>query len=667
MKKYLLLVSTAIISISSFAQENNEIGLGLKWLQQTHVDAESTNILIKKNNIPNNKAVSSIELGTSFNAYGILGDRQNQVVYNSAINTVAFVHRQNAGGTVGGANATGVISLDYSTDGGTTWSINPFPTTPTGSGSEWKGNRYPNMAIYNPTANTDPTNAFLVQAGPTLETGISSNVQGWAKTFRASAKFDGTLLNETYDNNSTSSQGNLNEWAAGGLYVTSQGTAWYVSTTTNNSAETPDPTHDVADNYSEYFIVRGDFNNTSNSFDWTVVESIAPAWNTTDNSGTQWNMAGLPNMAWSVDGNTGYMVVMGSWGLNTMHRPYVMKTTDAGANWNHVNDYDFSQNTTFQNIVPAFNAANPLEVRPWFSSFDIVVSSDDELRIFVDVQAQSSDHPDSLLFTFTSASSHGLYEVATNGSAWDVTFIDSIYVEDHEWDATNTMSHFVRPQASRSQDGSKVFYSWLGSNTLLSAEREFPEVWSVAHDISGTEPMPWSTYKNLSDGTPASFVSAYQTVAVDVIENGNDQDWELPLVYGTALGGASITNAIATPQWNFLKGVGFSAIDFTAAGGGSAGGLGSENFHVGIEKKVLTSNNVRVFPNPTSNGIVTLQISESKEFNYSVIDMIGNVVQSNHVNGSTTIIDLTNNARGVYFINIDNGTNVITKKVMVTK
>jgi len=523
------------------------------------------------------------------------------------------------------------------------------------------------MAIYNPANNTDPTSAFMVQAGPALEDGATSVSNGWASTFRSSFKLDGSLIDETYASNTTSSLGNANEWAASGLYVTSQGTAWYVSTNSNNSGTTPDPTYDVADNYSEYYIVKGDFNSLSNIFDWTTVETISPAWNTSDNDGEQWNMAGLPNMAWSVDGNTGYMVVMGSWGPNTMYRPYVMKTIDAGVSWANVNDYDFSQNTTFQNIVPAFDAANPLDVRPWFSDFDIVVSSDDELRIFVDVQAQSSDHPDSLLYSYIRASTHGLYEVATNGTGWDVTLVDSIYVEDYEWDSSEKMSHSVRPQASRSQDGSKVFYSWLGSNTLLSTKRKFPEVWSVAHDISGSEPMPWSTYKNLSAGTLANFSSAYQTVAVDVIENGNDQDWELPLVYGSALGGEALTSALATPQWNFLKGVGFSAIDFTTAAGGNTGGLGSFNFYVGIEEKVLTSDNVRVFPNPTSNGFVTIQVSDSKKFNYSIIDIIGNVIKSNHVNSSTAIIDLTSNARGVYFINIDNGTNVITEKVILTK
>jgi len=664
MKKYLLLASSAMFLLSANAQDRSK-AVQRDLSRMTRIDHASTNILVKETKIPNDKAASTIELGTSFNVFGILGDRQNQVVYNKDINTVAFVHRQNAGGTVGGTNATGVISFDYSTDGGATWTINPFLTTPTGSGSAWGGNRYPNMGIYNPAANTDPANAFIVQAGPTLEEGAVSNDDGWAKTFRSSAKLDGTLLDETYDHNSVSSQGNINEWGVGGLYVTSQGTAWYVSTNSNNSGETPNPAHGVADDNSAYFLVRGDFNATNNNFDWTVVDTIAPTWNTTDNDGNQYNMAGLPNMAWSVDGNTGYMVIMGSWGANTMYRPYVMKTTDAGTTWNNVNDFDFSTNSVLQQYIFTLNSDGVTQ-RPTFSSFDVVVDADDELRIFGEINSGFSTDPDSLGFTFGARQAGYLFETATNGTGWDITFIDSVYVDDHEWDGANTMSHFVRPQASRSQDGSKVFYTWIGSNTALSAEREFPDVWAVAHDIGGTEATPWSTYKNLSVGTAANFVSAYQTVAVDAIENGNDHDWELALVYGSAPGGSPLTDGLAAPQWNFLKGAGFSTVDFTTAGGGSAGGVGSFNFYTSVEEKVISDNNISLFPNP-SNGIITLQVGNTNDFNYTIVDVVGNLVKTSHVNGNITTIDLTNNARGIYFVNINNGVSNITKKVILSK
>lgn len=599
--------------------------------------------------IPNAKAASTIDIGTSYNVFTILGDRQNQVVYNPDINTVAFVHRQNDG-SVGGS---GIISLDYSTDGGANWTVNPFQTTPTGSGGTWNGNRYPNMALYNPTSNTDPANAFMVQVGPALETGVGSNDNGWAKTFRASSKLDGTLLDETYDYNSLSTLNDPNEWGPGGLYVTSQGTVWYASTNSNNSGATPNPAYDVDDNYSEYFLVRGDFNASNNNFDWTVVDTIAPAWNTTDNNGSPYNMSGLMNMAWSVDGNTGYMVIMGSWGANTMWRPYVMKTTDAGTTWNNVNDYDFSTDPVMSCVVqPANGTGLP---RPWFSSYDLVVGSDNELRIFAEIQSQSSAHPDSLLFAFTSPLTTGLFEVVTNGTGWDVQYVDGIYVADHEYDATNQLSHFVRPQAARSQDGTKVFYTWLASDTLLSIEREFPIILSRGHELSSDM---WTPITNLSAGTAADYVSAYQTMAVDAIENGNDKAWELPIVYGTAAGGSALSDGLSAPQWTFLRGVGFDQAEFTQTS--------LNPCTISIGENELTSTDVTIFPNP-SNGVFTIELSDVTKFNYTVIDVIGNVVNTNNVNGNKVSINLSNNAKGAYFVTVESENGSITKKVMLTK
>jgi hypothetical protein len=543
------------------------------------------------------------------------------------------------------------MSLDYSTDGGANWTINPYQTTPGGSDSTWMGNRYPNIGIYNPTSNTDPANAFIVQVGPALETGINSNERGWAKTFRSSFKLDGTLLNETYDNNSMSSQGNLNEWAAAGFYVTSLGTAWYVTTNSENSAATPVPANNVADNYSKYFIVKGDFNATGDSIDWTCTDTITPAWNTTTNGTTtdRFNIAGLPNMAWSLDGNTGYIVIMGSWGTNTMTRPYVLKTTDAGTTWTNVNDYDFSQNSIFQSGLMTWSGT---DVRPDFGAFDLVVDMNDELRIFADISPGSTDHPDSLTYAFTHFSNHLLCEVATNGTGWDVNFIDSIYVDNHEYDAANEMSHWVRPQVSRSQDGSKIFYNWLGSAWGASTTREFPQAWAAGHDLTTDK---WTAVKNLSLNTDADYVTAYPTVAVETIEN-NVLDYEIALVYATAPGNGALADGTAAPQYHFLREVGFDDAEFTltqVVNSLSVNDIKSKNTEVSI------------YPNPT-NGIVSIN-TDANNFNYTVVNLVGNMVAQNTVKGNNTTVDLTNNAKGVYFVTINTENGSVTKKVILTK
>ncbi len=652
MKKSFLLFSAISIFVAANAQDRS---VALHRVAKNHMAAIDQGLAVpgKTVAIPNTKASSVEDIATPYNLYGILGNRQNQIVYNPDINTVAFVHRQNNGGP-GAANvAKGIMSLDYSKDGGTTWTVNPYQTTPTGSGPTWNGNRYPNMGIYNPPGNTNPDNAIMLSVGPNLETGAGSNDNGWAQTFRVSFKLDGTSIDETYDANSISTLGDKNEWGAGGFYVTSQGTAWYVSTNTNNSGATPNASYDVADNYSKYFIVRGDYDAVNVKFDWTVVDTITPGWNTTLSNGTAFNMGGLMNMAWSVDGNTGYVVMMGSWGANTMWRPYVLKTTDAGATWNNVNDYDFSNEALLQcQILPASDQT----IRPWFSDFDMVVDSADELRIFCQIQSGSSPHPDSLAFAYTAPQTTGLYEATTNGTGWDLVWVDSIYVEDHEYDAVNQLTHFVRPQASRSQDGSKLFYTWIGSDPTFSAAREYPDVHSRGHEIATDL---WTPITNLSALNGSNYIASYPTMSVEVIENGAEKAWELPIVYAHNFT-SQLTDGTVPCQYSYLRGVGFDQADFTETA------IADPCLGVGLAETKIVAQEATVYPNPT-NGVIAIRLTDVSEFNYTIVDVLGNVVTNNIVSGNYTSIDLSNNAKGVYFVTIETENNSVTKKVMLTK
>jgi hypothetical protein len=333
-------------------------------------------------------------------------------------------------------------------------------------------------------------------------------------------------------------------------------------------------------------------------------------------------------MAWSVDGNTGYFVVLGTWGANTMYRPYVLKTTDAGATWTQYTDYDFSNNTLLQCMIWPKNGTST--IRPFFSSYDMVVDSADNLRIFGEIGSGFTDHPDSLNYTFAAFQSGFLFETVTNSTGgWDINFIDSIYIDDFEFDATNGMSHFVRPQASRSQDGSKLFYTWLANDVSFSTSREYPDVYATGHEISTDT---WTPITNLTTSVPnAQLVTAYQTMAVDVIENGVDKAWELPIVYATDISGNGLTNGTAPARWNYIKGIGFDQSEFNRT-------AILDPCAVSVDELTL-ANNVSVYPNPT-NGIVEIKLTDVNEFNYTIVDVVGNVVASNKVMSNRTTINL---------------------------
>jgi len=71
------------------------------------------------------------------------------------------------------------------------------------------------------------------------------------------------------------------------------------------------------------------------------------------------------------------------------------------------------------------------------------------------------------------------------------------------------------------------------------------------------------------------------------------------------------------------------------------------------------SSNVRVYPNPSANGIFTLNSSEKGQV--QVVNIIGSVVLSQDLTSSQNTIDLSNQASGIYFLNVTtkNKTTVI--------
>lgn len=95
--------------------------------------------------------------------------------------------------------------------------------------------------------------------------------------------------------------------------------------------------------------------------------------------------------------------------------------------------------------------------------------------------------------------------------------------------------------------------------------------------------------------------------------------------------------------------------------------IGSSTLLTGINEKEETT--VGLFPNPTTNGIFTLDLTNlSGKTTITVYDIIGNVIFSNEISSQTKqLIDLSNYANGSYFVSIKNDKVVITKKIIVNK
>ena len=76
----------------------------------------------------------------------------------------------------------------------------------------------------------------------------------------------------------------------------------------------------------------------------------------------------------------------------------------------------------------------------------------------------------------------------------------------------------------------------------------------------------------------------------------------------------------------------------------------------------LLSNSVSVFPNPTSDKIIVN--TDLNNCNYELVDVKGSVITSDNFNYNTEI-DLSKNAKGIYFLKLKSQNEIITKKIII--
>lgn len=77
----------------------------------------------------------------------------------------------------------------------------------------------------------------------------------------------------------------------------------------------------------------------------------------------------------------------------------------------------------------------------------------------------------------------------------------------------------------------------------------------------------------------------------------------------------------------------------------------------------VASNGLTIIPNP-SHGVFTLEITEGTANDVFIYDNLGQLVYDGKINGKQAI-DLSMHGRGIYFIKVQNETNVLTGKVVV--
>ncbi len=470
MTKHVLIAAAVGFAFSAAAQDRT-----VSTLQQENAKfiKESTTVVpgpvkpVERKARPGNPGVASApvcvtQIGGSGNAYTCaFGARMNLCV-DPSLNTIVFIHRSDPNTTT--SATTGDYRYDISTDGGLTWSndIGPVYNGDLNAGGHSAG-RYPQGAIYNPSGNTTPGNAYVTCNGPTL---TGTNGASWGGSANAAYKLDQSAM-------AYSTEDTVPFIVSGdNATVTQQGTYWAVDT--------------------EY-----DFPNTVYTGGLIVTKGT---WNV-DHYDLTRTVINIPNtgeiafasIAFGTGGQVGYISVLCHPDYmshpDSVYVPYIWKTTDGGNNWNPLGSVSMNNlSADLNNLMPVSTSFQ----------MDSEVDANDNLHMVF--MANYSPSPFSVS---TVLSEFNVYDVYTTdgGTTWYGLNMGTPVFYGGTYDPNgSSWLETTRPQITRTWAGDKIFVAYIDTDSLIGVENIFPDLFVTGLDVNSG--MMTSTL-NLTVGTAA--------------------------------------------------------------------------------------------------------------------------------------------------------------------
>ncbi len=609
-------------------------------------------------------AQNSIPIGSSSNAYSMLRTSQNQVFVDPVLNTVGFVYRQNVSVFGGGSASNGRLRYSISTDGGLNWNIdlgmlNNTYTRPA---------RYPQSCLYNPTGNTNPTSAYIVWGGATLATNFDGHVNGTCPVVTSGTP----TSTENYDFVGTSTL------IPGGLTESTSGIFWMVENATTNDTT-------VIDSINVY---KGTFNIGTQNVDWVKHIALYAPHSTSFDGAVH---SSRPNMAFSPDGQIGYVVFLGDIGTSdSIYNPIIYKSTNGGTTWgpaqelivdniagvgDSIKQYLFDTGTAIESAG---------EVGTAFE-FDITVDANGNLHIFTTLCAVERRDTTNVV---TGAKGYVVYSgypknaidiyTTDGGTTWTsfyVAQINTFRTSVPENPTPLAVDNYN--QVSRTTNGNVIFYSWSDTDTLIhmgATTNEAPNTFIAARDMTTGWRTCWKQIIGVTNDDFAITPTMAPYVLVDNIATPNK--YTLPIVTQEVP-----SDALSPTNYHYVGAVAyFCKSDFWDPNWqGSQMDLSwsftsqcydyQNNCFVSIEDAPTIQ--FHLYPNPTTD-ILNIQISDAEDIrSITVVNNTGQVVRTIHPkmmgNGNLFNLDVSGLAAGMYTIHMSTSKSSYAKKFTVVK
>ena len=565
MKKNLLFTFLISFGLFSMAQTNFQVKNNLKSAKSLMIkssdqviDSHSTHPYLKPNQSNNGTdAITVIDIGGAANSYGLYNGGHTCVWVDNDINSISFTHRML--GAPGGPGS-GYIAYDFSTDGGDTWLVNnQFYEAP----DVLYNARYPQGVIYNPEGNTDPSQAFATYFLPVLD---ETNGDSWGG-YAWGGNFLTTIPPVPTQTNQPSRPGDgIYQNVPDALHLTPNGNTFVVE---------PALIDGLFVNYTgEMLFTNGVFNTATNDYVYTQELFAAPI--TTDPVDCTITST---RVAFSPDGQTGYVVLLSNNGDNTeesygCYYPILYKSTDGGESWDEeainvqlggpdgleaILNY-MSDETLGQIYEPPIPARDEI---PFTTAFDLdfVVDAYGNPHILTTIGIGSQEW--SIYTSATGEPCNGwitmVHIYSTDDETWMCDTLGTPHTFRGEFGGTAGISEDNRPQISITPDGKKLFFSWIDSDSEGTVDNIYPDIFCVGYDVDHdvyTEEN--GNYKLWNVTTlSAAWMSAYMaTQSYYVFDNGDS--WEIPFVYQEM----DINNNLEPVQYKYIKGFVIEEDDF---------------------------------------------------------------------------------------------------------
>ena len=638
MRKLLILGAAMLVSAGIMAQSTatkHVVGVSNKYQQvQKHNEGSSTSMEAKtiqrpatQNNFKATQAVTKTLMGSSKNIYTALVSESTGLSANEETGLIAFTHRI----IKSSASNSGYIQTSFSSDGGMSWdstTVIPWQNPTANPG------RYPGGVIYNPSGNTTPANAYSVITGPILDASGS----GWVGGFYASEKFDGTGINAQITLHAV-------DTATGGFGYIDDMPRYFLQARGNKFFVVGNANTDDGTNYTSITTIvnNGMWDATGDSVVWSRSANV-PAY-LTDGAGNPEGYA-IPGLVFDETGTNGYLVYIGRDGDatdNLTFQPIIYKSTDGGASWTKQAAFNWATVPTIATIASDLSSVN----RPSFGSVkDITIDANGYVHFATYIHGAFSDNADSLGYYNVYNLWNGFVcDIHQTATGWDAFVIDTVWTKDVDEansPTTDPLTWDERFQMSRLSDGSKIFYAWMDTDTLLGEYNLYPDIYVKMYDVATSTLGP---KVNLTRG------GAYD--ANNYWMYFSDVAFDMGSYYQLHISTSDLNlSDVAPVNHYYMNGVYLDA----------TGNLIESVNELPMEALVS------LYPNPTSGDLnIAFNDNASGNFNIVVYNTLGSVVMTNNIDVTGAVvrtISLENLPTGIYMVEVSGDNGKTSKKVI---